>query len=513
MPDTVDMLRPSGDHKAMSPYWAAVAAILGGVSAMRAGGKTYLPQFPNESSTNYQHRLANSKFTNIFEDIVENLASRPFTQEVGLANDAVPPAIDAVVEDVDRAGNHLHVFAQDVFFNGIANAIDWILVDHTRAREGMTLADERRMGARPFWVRIPAKDMLAVYSAMVDGREQFIYARINETYTRQAETGIEEETIERVRVLVRDPTYETNEAGQRISADPVGYGPARFEIWEKSSAKSGGWNKVDEDRISIGVIPLVPFIAGRRKLGTWQVSKPLQKVVDLQIEHYQQETNLKAAKELTAFPMFKGDGISPPLGPDGQTMEVPLGPSTVLYAPFNEQGTAHGTWGILEISASSLKFLAEEVRETERQMRELGRVPMTAGTAGITQIAAALQSQKASSAIQAWAFLLKDALERAFSYTAMWLGVSIEPTVYVDTDFAIELGAEKAPDVLLTMHERNVISTATLRDEMKRRAILSPEFDNKEEDDRLEQEMPEDDDGEVIAAATPPLPEDPELSA
>lgn len=512
MPDMVDMLSPSGDHRAMAPYWDTVAAILGGVSAMRAGGKSYLPQFPNESEVNYSHRIANSKFVNIFEDIAEYLASRPFAKEVRLTNEVIPPKIAEIVEDVDRAGNHLHVFAQDVFFHGIVNAIDWILVDHTRAREGMTLADERRSGARPFWVRIPARDMLAVYSAMVDGREQFIYARVNETYTRQAGAGIREETINRVRVLIRDPIYEADDAGQRISVEPIGYGPARFEVWERPSAGSSrGWDMVDEGPISIGVIPLVPFITGRRKLGTWQVSRPLQKVVDLQIEHYQQETNLKSAKELTAFPMFKADGVSPPLGPDGKIVEMPLGPSTVLYAPPNDQG-AHGTWGILEISASSLRFLAEEVRETERQMRELGRVPMMAGTAGITQIAAALQSQRASSAVQAWAFLLKDALERAFVYTAMWLGLSLELAVYVDTDFAIEPGAEKAPDVLLVMHERNVISTATLREEMKRRAILSPEFDSEQEDRRIEQEMPEDGEDDVIAAATLSSAEAPEAA-
>ncbi|MCK1975161.1 hypothetical protein LNK20_20980, partial [Bacillus safensis] len=75
------------------------------------------------------------------------MASKPFSKEVTLANDTVPEAIKVVTEDIDGGGNHLHVFADNVFFNGIHNAIDWILVDYPTVPEGATLADEKRMGA------------------------------------------------------------------------------------------------------------------------------------------------------------------------------------------------------------------------------------------------------------------------------------------------------------------------------------------------------------------------------
>lgn len=65
MADT-DYLATSADYKAMLGYWTKVAAIRGGVDAMRKAGKSYLPQFPNESDPNYDYRLANSKFTDIY---------------------------------------------------------------------------------------------------------------------------------------------------------------------------------------------------------------------------------------------------------------------------------------------------------------------------------------------------------------------------------------------------------------------------------------------------------------
>jgi hypothetical protein len=79
-PDTL-----SSDHLAMKPFWDMVADILDGAAAMRklpSGKNPYLPQFPNESSADYQYRVENAKFTNIYRDIVESLAAKPFTKEV-----------------------------------------------------------------------------------------------------------------------------------------------------------------------------------------------------------------------------------------------------------------------------------------------------------------------------------------------------------------------------------------------------------------------------------------------
>lgn len=493
MADT-DYLATSADYQAMLPYWTKVAAIRGGVSAMRDGGKLFLPQFPNETATNYTYRLENSKFTDIYSDIIENLASKPFSKEVSLANDTVPEIIKTVVEDTDGAGNHLHVFADAVFFHGIHNAIDWVLIDYPPVPQGATLADEKRMGARPYWVRIPALDMLWVESAIINGKEEFVYAKIFEPVTRRDAAG-NEKTVERVRVLIRDEL----EGGQ--------YGPARYEIWEKTTGTNTGWTKEDEGPISIGVIALVPFFTGRRDGSTWRIRPPMRNVADLQIEHYQQETNLKSAKELTAFPMLAGNGISPPVDEHGKPIIAPIGPSVVLYAPPNGDGSSHGQWQFIEPSATSLKFLSEEIDKTEKQMRELGRQPLTAGTSGITQVAAAFASQKSASAVQAWAFMLKDCLERAFVFTSMWINVKLEPTVYVNTDFAIELGEDKAPETLLTMNERGKLSTQTLWQEFKRRNILSPEFDAEIEEERILAEVPGGGDDDEFEAAGTPEPE------
>lgn len=472
---------PSGDYAAMKPYWDMVEAILGGAARMRAAGEAYLPRFINETREDYEYRRKNAKFTNVYRDIVENLASKPFSKEVDIVSGSASASVDNLKEDIDGQGNHLHVFAGNLFFQGINDAIGWIFVDKAPVPANASRADEKRIGARPYWLHIPAKRMLAVYSGVVAGQEVFVHARILEPVT--ARDGYGEKTVNRVRVLNRDPIIADGKV--------VGYGPATFELYEEREAvgsQQKGWVKIDGGAIAIGEIAIVPFVTGRRIEGTWRFVPPMQDAAYLQIEHYQQETNLKSIKEQACFPMLAGNGVSPQMVPNPLYQNgngepptvaamVPVGPKSVLYAPPRGDGASHGSWEFIEPSSGSLKFLADDVAATERQLRELGRQPLTAQTGNLTVVTAAFAAQKGNTAIQAWALNLKDALEQALVLTCKWLGDSSEPEVFVHTDFAIDMESDKAPDVLMAMRKNGDISRDALIVEAKRRDWLSPEYD------------------------------------
>lgn len=486
-PDT-----PSSDHTAMAPYWEMVDTILAGADAMRKAAK-YLPQFPKESDADYKYRRENAKFTNIFRDLVEGLAAKPFAKELGLVEGKATDHVKKFAEDIDGRGNHLHVFAGNVFFNGIARGIDWIFVDHSKVPEGSTRAQEKAIGARPYWVHVPATRMLAAYADMIDGKEQFIHARFREDEVRR--NGFEEATVERVRVLNREPMLTDGKV--------TGYAPATFELWEKSASvngKASTWTVVDNGAIAIGVIALVPFLTGRRIEGSWQVLPPMKDCAHLQVEHYQQETNLKYARDMTCFPMLAGNGVTPEIDPTtSQPKVAPVGPKAVLYAPMDQNGQ-HGEWKFIEISASSLEFLEKSIDKTERQLRELGRQPLTAETGNLTVVTTAFAAQKGNSAVQAWAINLKDALEQAWAYTCLWLRESSEPEVSIHTDFAIEAQAGEELNAVLTLMERNDISREAGLNEMKRRNVLSPEYDAKADLDVILFEVPgEDAEGALLS--------------
>jgi hypothetical protein len=483
----------SGDSAAMLPYWQMVETILGGSDAIKAAGKACLPKFANESDADYRDRLDGGKFTNIFRDIVEGLAAKPFAKQVELG-DGASEEIKAFAEDIDGQGNHIHVFAGVALFNSIANGLDWILVDKTAVQAGATLAEERAAGARPYWVRVPAVRMLAVYSAMIGGTEQFVHARIHEP--ERIRDGFGERVVNRVRVLNREIAED---AGRIVSA-----GPATWELFEeqqKANTLETEWVSIGSGEIAIGIIPLAPVLTGRREEGSWRLMPPMKDAAHLQIKHYQGETNLEYAKALTAFPMLTASGVVPPTDSSGEVQPVPVGPKSVLYAPPNSQGQ-NGEWKFIEITAESLKFLADEIKRTEQQLRELGRQPLTAQTGNLTVVTTAFAAQKGNSAVQAWALNLKDALEQALKITSLWLGGNEEPEVTIYTDFDVAMESDKAADVLLEMRKTGDISREALIIEAKRRDWLSSDYDADEDLQALIAEIPGEE--EIQASLTPP---------
>ena len=185
----------SGDYRLMADFWKMVTAILQGVEALRqpaaygaknavagpaipyaslsqlsvqrrgrAGSESpYLPQFPQEENQDYDYRRKHAPLTNIYSDISKNLSSKPFSKTLVVDEETAQDLKDLAM-NIDGQNNSMHVFAADVFKAGIDYGIDWIWVDYPKVPKNnpdqpnlpFTLADERNMGARPYWVRVPA---------------------------------------------------------------------------------------------------------------------------------------------------------------------------------------------------------------------------------------------------------------------------------------------------------------------------------------------------------------------
>jgi len=495
MPD-----KPSSDYDLMRPYWRKVQAVTEGLEAMRAGGTEFLPKFESEDQAQYDARVANARFTNIYSDIVENLADRPFAKEVSIT--AGSETVKKLAEDIDGQGNNLHNFLHTYFRNAIDYSVDWIYVDYTRVNPETTdasgqvrrksVAEERASGARPYWVRVPALEMIAVYSAVINGNEDFVHCRMLER--RKIRAGWDEVEVVQVRELNREPIFDAD-------GNIIMWGNATFRVWEQKDqrieqgrrhvTKKNVWTIVDEGDLAIGVIPIVPLVIGERKGTTWQIIPAMKSCLDLQLEYYEDENGLKNIKKLTAYPMLTASGVEPERDDKGGIKRAPVGPRATLYAPPGEGGP--GNWSFIEPAGSSLTFLRGELDSMEDHLRELGRQPLTAQSGNITSITAGSAATKGNSAIQRWALACKDAAENAMFYTALWLKETLEPTVQVFTDFALDGAGEAGMTDLLKMRADGDLSQETLWDEAKRRKVLSDEFDPKKEVTRLEDEMPSDD--------------------
>lgn len=467
-----EMLKRSPDIECMVPYWDKVTDILNGKEAIKSAGTAYMPAFPDETSKDYNFRLQISKFTNIYRDVVEGLASKPFQNEITLlgGNNISKELLD-FVENVDGAGNNLTSFAALTFFNGINYALDWIFIDYPSIpnSEVITVAEAKNMNLRPFWVHILAKNVLEIKTEM-QGSEQII------TYFKHMEPGFGNDPMH-VREFVK------NKNGQ-----------IEWKLYvEVTNDKNETEFVVEQEGVlSIDFIPMVPFVTGRRDGKSFKFYPPMSDAADLQITLYQNESALEYIKMLTSYPMLATDGTKVPMEADGKTpKKVAVGPNRVLYGVPQDNGIG-GSWKYVEPQANSLEFLQKNIDKTKNDLRELGRQPLTALSTQLTTVTTSIAAGKAKSVVTAWCFNLKDTLENALLVTMKWMKSNLEPEVNVYTGFDNVLDNEQDVEELGKARERGDISIETYWEELKRRKVLSPEFDIEIEKKRLLEDIPVD---------------------
>ena len=471
-----DLLKRSPDIETMEPYFNMVTDIIEGEDAIKKGGEKYLPRFPEEDDRDYNFRLSVGKFTNIYRDTLEGLATKPFQDEVQLVGTAATDELKEFCENVDGCGNNLSTFAALTFFNGINYAIDWIFVDYPTVDNSIiSIADAKSKNLKPFWRHILAKNVLEVRSHFEGSKEVVDYFRYQEPSYGD----------EPVKVRVYQEEYD-KDLKKHIKWH-------LYEKLEQPLEDGEDFIEIENGEMSIGFIPVIPFITGRRDGNRYKFYPVMKDAADLQIKLYQNESALEYIKVLACYPMLATDGIKPKLDPTGKPDRIAAGPGRVLYGIPNGTGTG-GTWKYVEPQANSLEFLKKDTDKTKTDLRELGRQPLTALSSQLTTVTTSIAAGKAKSAVTTWALALKDALENALLVTMLWEKKEVpdnkQPEVYVYTGFDNVLEDGSDLEELGKARERGDLSQETYWEELKRRKILSAEFTAEREKQRLLDDIP-----------------------
>lgn len=469
--ETHPLLKRSADIESMVSYWEQVDTIVEGYEAIKKASVIYLPKFPDETDNDYNFRLELTKFTNIYRDVLECLATKPFEEEISLiGSENVPLEATEFIEDVDGAGNNLTMFSALTFFNGINDAVNWIFVDYPTIEPHATISvkEAKEKNLKPFWSHVLAVNVLEVRTAMVGSKEMLSYIRIFEP----------SDTQDHVREFFRDED-----------------GVVTWKLWVKNpdaTIPAQEFGLENSGILSINIIPLVPFITGRRNGRTFKFSPVMRDAADLQINLYRNESGLEFIKTMAAYPMLAANGMKPEKDAAGNNKKLAVGPKVVLYGVPDGNGN-HGEWKYIEPTANSLEFLQKSIDKTKQDLRELGRQPLTALSSQLTTVTTSIAAGKAKSAVTAWALALKDALENAMYITMLYIKIDtkIEVNVYTGFDNVLDDGSDL--EALLKMRENGDISQETILEEFKRRKVLAPESSFERETARLLNDIPVDD--------------------
>lgn len=508
--DKATVATPCKAHQDMCAKWTMIDHLRGGTQAMRDAGETYLPRETDETLKAYDVRLNRSFLFPALARTIKGLVGKVFAKPVliepcgageaaveaarakvdvkkeeqareqadqlaKLNGKVVPikkeakkeppeeakvpmldPDVAAWLENVDLSGRDVQAFARDLFDDAVTAGLTHIHVDYPVVEKGATLADEKKGGGRPYLRHIKAADVIGWWSNTVNGEERLTEIRIKEVArVRDGEWG--EKFVNRVRVL-------------RIGS---------WELWEQGSDEK--WSMKESGTVT-GItdrVPIITVYTGRT--GFMVAEPPLMGLAWLNVCHWQSSSDQRNILRVARVPFIFAAGVRE--GELGENVSIGSNRMIAVKDPEASMQFVEHTGAAIGAGKIDLDDLKEEMAMVGLELLAK-RMP---GNQTATEKTIDTAEMNSSLAIMAHA--LGEGLEDAIQTMCEWAKKSKQDiAVKVNTDFGISGTDQAILTTLVAARTSGDISRETFWTELRRRGILSEDFDFEMEEVRLDDE-------------------------
>ena len=448
----LDPSRCRDEVEDMEEQWELITALLGGTPAMRKAEKEYLPQFPAEKDVFYRDRLERSTLFNGFRRTVETMSGKPFSEALKFSDD-MPAEVKAWCDDIDLEGRDLQTFLHEVFSFALGYGLSHILVDHQPGKKGLSKAQQKASGVRPYFAHIKATQVKGWRSERINGVETLTQLRICETAV-EPDGRWDVKAVEQIRILY----------------------PNAWEIWRKNA--KGNWTLFDKGTVSLNAIPLVTVYTGRT--GFMTATPPLMDLAYLNVEHWQKSSDLSNILHVASVPLLFGSGFA-------SDDDIVAGVQKLLT---NESADADLKY--VEHQGHAIGSGMEALRDIEERMRVLGANLLVRNNVSnrTTATEKSIDSAEADSALSLAALSLENAAKQAFALMAKWAKLPAGGSVTVYRDFDEVSNDTAKGDLLMKGRQEGCWSAQTVFEEAKKIGVIGEERDWTSEVKRIKEEGP-----------------------
>lgn len=412
--------KKSNKFRGVESQWEMVDSLQGGTTTMRSAGERYLPRNPKESEKDYITRVNRTTLFNVYKRAIQHAVARAFSNDITV--EGYPTELGAIfTQDVDAQNRDLTQFAKALFSDAMNRGASYMLVDFPRRLEQpLTLADAMASGDRPYWISIPARNVLAAYSEFQNGSERLTHFRFLEYALEVTPDGLDETTIEQVKAFTQ--------------ASPNG--PVVFTIYREVD---GGWVVYDSGIVE--GVPQIPVVcAYTNRTGFFIGTPPLLDLAETNIAHWQSSSEQRNILHVARVPFLHVSGLEPTLDGNGNDQEIELSIHSILKT--GEKGNAK--W--VETTGTALTAGADDLADLEQKMEALGLMLTAPRSGNTTATENAINAAESNSLLKDYALSLGDALEQAMYLTGFYLGLGeVTGRVVIDTSFAVDLKTTSEP--------------------------------------------------------------------
>jgi hypothetical protein len=449
---TTKVAEKSDEVSAMLTAAAKGRALMGGTTAMRTAGTTYLPKFPAESVEAYDVRLKASWLFNGYRKTIRDMVGRVFDKSVEIID--APEALEEWCANVDMQGRDLSTFARGVFEDSLSGpGVSYIMVDAPRREGTVTQAQALQQNLRPYLVHLTAGELLGWRTALVDNVTTLVQARVLEV-VREDDPKDEfgQVTLPQVRVL-----------------DLID-GRVNVRIYRKAE-KAKEWAVVEEFATEQTAIMIVPVYTNRT--GFFTGEPLLDDLADINVAHWQSQSDQRNVLHAARVPILFANRV--------QADSIVIGSNTAVIA--DAEG-AELKW--VEHTGKAIDAGRQDLKDLEFQMETFGLQLLAARAQSAT--GEALDAKKETSVLAMTADALQDALEQALLWMCEIGGIDYDPDVRVNKEFGVSMMTAQDVGALLQSYRDGVLSRETVITEFTRRGFVRSDLTADEEAERLDEE-------------------------
>lgn len=422
--------------------------LLGGTKAMRAAGERHLPKFPQEEQDSYNSRLKQSTLLPALAQTVSNMTGRVFAEPVLLGED-VPANIAGMCDDIDLQGNNLQAWGATWFAMGLSHGIVHALVEFPRVEGARTVADEQRLGVRPY--------LVCIQQAQVIGWKS---SRGVLTHFRYMEVVAEDDGPFGVKLVQQVRVLE----------------PGSWATYRKND--KGEWLLYQEGTTTLDVIPLVTFYT--KRTGFMTAEPPLRDLAYLNIKHWQSQSDQDNILHVARVPILFLAGWA-------DDDKVEWGASAALRHSNTEAKAS-----FVEHSGQAIEAGRVALQDLKEDMRQAGAKLLIKDKQAVkTKAQSDEEAAQELSPLERMAADFEDALDQVLQLMAMWMRLPDGGHVAVRGNFDADYMPEVSLPFLLNMANAGKLSDETLFSEAQRRGVVSDEIEWEDEKARIEEQGPE----------------------
>ena len=418
---------PSTAWVNQEPHWGLIEHLLGGTYKIRKGHRKFLPQEPRELDESYDNRLQRSVLAPYYVRLERMLAGMLTRKPVRL--DDVSDQIREQLFDVDLQGNDLQTWLYNTSRICIRYGHVGVFVDAPKSGDN----------GRPYWITYTPRDILGWRTEMADGQQKLTQLRLFE------------------KVLVPDGLYGEKQVEQvRVLT------PGAFEIFQKD--QKGDFRVVDEGTTSLSEIPF--SVAYSNRVGVLESFPPLADIAELNLQHYQVQSDLGNQLHISAVPMLALFGFP------AAAEEISAGPGEALSLP---EGAAAS---YIEPAGNSYDAQFRRLDQIVSQINDLGLAAvMGAKLSAETAESKRIDRSQGDSTMMVVAQQMQDMIDNCLRFHADYLQESQAGSSLVNRDF---MGARLEPQeiqALLQLYTAGTVTQETLLLQLEAGEVLGDDFD------------------------------------